>query len=118
MALLLAAALVCFLLKPIGQGDSYVPLIFVLAVLLISRVTTGYLYGLIASIAAVFGVNFVFTYPYYAFNFTMTGYPITFIDFLKIGAPMMMQTAKTRKRIMPAFISQPPPFSSVRTANR
>lgn len=86
VALLLAAALVCFLLKPIGQGDSYVPLIFVLAVLLISRVTTGYLYGLIASIAAVFGVNFVFTYPYYAFNFTMTGYPITFICMFAVSA--------------------------------
>lgn len=79
IAILLIASLLCFLLKPIGQGDSYVPLIFVLAVLFVSRMTSGYLYGLIASIVAVFGVNFVFTYPYYAFNFTMTGYPITFI---------------------------------------
>lgn len=86
IAILLAASLVCFLLKPIGQGDSYVPLIFVLAVLMVSRVTSGYLYGLIASVAAVIGVNFVFTYPYYAFNFTMTGYPITFICMFAVSA--------------------------------
>ena len=86
IAILLAASLLCFLLKPIGQGDSYVPLIFVLAVLFISRMTSGYLYGLIASIVAVFGVNFVFTYPYYAFNFTMTGYPITFICMFAVSA--------------------------------
>ena len=86
MILLLTAAMVCFLLKPIGQGDSYVPLIFVLAVLLVSRMTSGFLYGLIASVVAIFGVNFVFTYPYYAFNFTMTGYPITFICMFAVSA--------------------------------
>lgn len=86
VGILAAATLICFLLKPVGPSDSHVPLIFVLAVLLISRSTGGYLYGLIASAVAVFGVNYVFTYPYYELNFTMTGYPLTFICMFAVSA--------------------------------
>ena len=70
---LLAATFICYLLRPVAQGDSHVPLIFVLAVLIVSMSTTGYLYGLIATLLSVIGVNYAFTYPYYEINFTMTG---------------------------------------------
>ena len=73
------AALFCFLLKPLSDSDFHVPLIFVLAVLLISLTTDGYLYGLVSSVLAVFFVNIVFTYPYYQMDFSMTGYPLTFL---------------------------------------
>lgn len=46
-----------------SNSDSHVPLLFVLAVLFISRFTDGYIYGLVASMVAVVGVNYVFTYP-------------------------------------------------------
>lgn len=78
-AVLLSAAAICTLLRPIAQGDSHVPLIFVLAVLIVSMSTSGYLYGLIATVLSVIGVNYAFTYPYYNINFTMTGYPVTFL---------------------------------------
>ena len=78
-AVLLCAAVICTLLKPIAREDSHVPLIFVLAVLIVSMSTTGYLYGLIATVLSVIGVNYAFTYPYYQINFTMTGYPLTFL---------------------------------------
>ena len=76
------AALFCFLLKPLSDSDFHVPLIFVLAVLLISLTTDGYLYGLVSSVLAVFFVNIVFTYPYYQMDFSMTGYPLTFLCFI------------------------------------
>ena len=38
-------------------------LLFVLAVLFISRLTDGYVYGIVASFSAVLGVNYMFTYP-------------------------------------------------------
>lgn len=63
-----------------SNSDSHVPLLFVLAVLFISRFTDGYIYGLVASMVAVVGVNYVFTYPYFEFNFTITGYPLTFLS--------------------------------------
>ena len=56
------------------------PLLFVLAILFISRFTEGYIYGIVAAIAAVIEVNYIFTYPYFEFNFTITGYPADFCD--------------------------------------
>ena len=70
---------ICALLNMISSTDSYVPLIFVLAVAVVSVCTNGYLFGIISSILSVLGVNLVFTYPYFAFNFTLAGYPLTFI---------------------------------------
>ena len=60
-------------------------LIYVLAIVLISRYTYGYHPGIIASIIGVVAVNFFFTYPYGELNFTMTGYPITFMGMLAIA---------------------------------
>lgn len=70
---------ICAILRFVSTTDSHVPLIFVLAVAIVSICTEGYLYGIISSILAVLGVNLIFTYPYLAFNFTLTGYPLTFI---------------------------------------
>ena len=77
-ALLLTTAL-CYLLLPLAGNESFEPLLFVLAVLVISRLTDGYFYGVAASILGVLMVNLLFTYPYYKFNFTITGYPISML---------------------------------------
>ena len=65
--------------------DIYVPLIFVLAVMLISLLTDGYLYGILASLVSVLGVNWAFTYPYRELNFSIYGYPTTFIIMLAVS---------------------------------
>ncbi len=79
------ATLFCFMLRPLNTTDTYVPLIYVLAVLCISRFTTGYIYGVCASIIAVVGVNYIFTYPYFQVDFTLTGYPLTFLVMLAVS---------------------------------
>ena len=90
------ASALCALLRPISSTDSHVPLIFVLAVLLASRYTSGYLIGLLTALLAVLGVNYAFTFPYLAFNFSMTGYPLTFICFF--GVSVMTSTLTSRIR--------------------
>lgn len=45
-----------------------IPMIFVLGVFLISLRTQGYFWGLTASAISVLAVNYVFTFPYYAFD--------------------------------------------------
>ena len=75
----------CILLQVGNTSDGFASPIFVLAVLLVSRLTTGYLYGLIASVMGVICVNYVFTSPYWAFNFTLSGYPLTFLTFLAVS---------------------------------
>lgn len=52
--------------------------LYLLAIIIIARVTNGQLWGIIASFLAVLTVNYLFTYPYHHFDFTLTGYPITF----------------------------------------
>lgn len=59
----------CFLVQRISESDTHVPLLFVLAVLFVSRFTDGYVYWDRRSIIAVFGVNYVFTFPYFKLNF-------------------------------------------------
>ena len=77
--------LICVLLRTMGNTESYVPLMYVLCVLLVSRFTDGYVCGIIAAVTAVLGVNYVFTYPYMAFNFTISGYPVTFAIMLAVS---------------------------------
>lgn len=81
------ATLFCFALEGLTLPESrtHVPLVYVLAVLLISRFTDGYLYGVFSAIAAVVCVNYIFTYPYFAVDFTIAGYPITFLVMLAVA---------------------------------
>src|SRR5574344_1890778 len=60
-------------------------LIYILALVLIAHYTDGYLYGILSSFFCVIGINYLFTYPYFKINFTLTGYPITFIGMLAIA---------------------------------
>lgn len=80
----LAGAL-CLCLQRISETDSHVPLLFVLAVVLVSRFTEGYVYGILASVISVVGVNYVFTYPYFEIDFSMTGYSLTFFVMLTVA---------------------------------
>ncbi|NLG03077.1 MAG: DUF4118 domain-containing protein [Clostridia bacterium] len=72
-----AAAIVCILLNKIDYNSSYLSMVFILAVFLVSRFTNGYAYGIITSLISVFLFNYFFTYPYYTINVTLAGYPIT-----------------------------------------
>lgn len=96
--ILAAAVGLCILMRMADDTDGPVNLIFVLAVLLISRLTSGYFYGLLASVAGVIGVNYIFTYPYLAFNFTISGYPITFFTLLVVSAITSALTTQIKQQ--------------------
>lgn len=97
-AIFAIAAGVCFLLQRMVPTDTHVPLIFVLAVLFISRCTEGYVYGIVASLLAVIGVNFVFTYPYFKFDFTITGYSLTFLTMLAVAISISALITQIKKQ--------------------
>lgn len=85
LLMLLISTILCFLLfNRVPENQSNVTLIYILALILISKHTSGYRYGIGASFFCVVMVNYCFTYPYYELNFTLTGYPITFIEMLSI----------------------------------
>ena len=72
--------------------------VFTLAVFLVARFTDGYLYGLFSAIYGVAAVNFLFTYPFFALNFTMTGYPITFVAMFSISGITSALTSHMKKQ--------------------
>ena len=84
--LILAAAVgICVLLHRLDASGSYASMVFVLAVMCVARSTSGYLYGILASFFGVVATNYTFTYPYNAFNFTISGYPLTFVVMLAVS---------------------------------
>ena len=94
----LCAVAVCAVLRITNSGDGFASPVFVLAVLLVSRFTTGYLFGLIAALLGVVCVNYVFTYPYLAFNFTLSGYPLSFLAFLMVSIITSTLTSQTKQQ--------------------
>ena len=98
IGILAAATGLCFLLRLLDDSDVYVALIFELAVVLVSRFTSGYFYGLLASVVGVIGVNYIFTYPYFAFNFTISGYPLTFLVMLAVSIVVSALTTQIKQQ--------------------
>ena len=96
--ILAIAAAVCAVLTHMGDSDSAVPMVFVLAVLLVARLTDGFLFSLVATVVSVISVNYAFTYPYFAFNFTITGYPLTFLTMFAVSLVVGMLTDRVKRQ--------------------
>lgn len=98
LTILAAATVICFFLQQSVGTEAHAPLLFVLAVLFISRFTDGYGYGIFSAMAAVIAVNYIFTYPYFAFNFTITGYPLTFLVMLAVALSVSALTTQIKNQ--------------------
>jgi two-component system sensor histidine kinase KdpD len=85
------------LLSLLGDGTNYAPMIFVLSVFMTARFTNGYVYGIVMSLVDVLLVNYVFTYPYFTFNFTLAGYPITIISSLAVSLATSALTSRAKQ---------------------
>lgn len=99
LALLLAAtALAFFIFYFIQDNTVNIALIYILALLLISLHTASYPYGIFSAFFSVVCINCFFTYPYFAVNFTLTGYPISFICMLTIAILTSTATIRLKKQ--------------------
>ena len=91
----------CIILRELNPGDDYmaaVQVIYVLAAFMIARFTQGFLYGTFAAVAGVLLTNFIFTYPYWAFNFTLPGYPVTILCALIVSGTTSTMTARIKEQ--------------------
>lgn len=86
-AFMMAAATICsfvfFFYVPSGSAN--IALFYVLALVVIARYTKGYRYGITAALFCVIFINYFFTYPHFKLNFTLAGYPVTFLVMLAIA---------------------------------
>lgn len=91
---IVAAIGICTLMHLVDPNAGNAHLVLVLAVIMISRFTEGYIWGVIASVIAVFVVNIMFTYPYFHFNLTISGYLLTFI--VNLAVSLIVSVMNTR----------------------
>lgn len=67
-----------------GDGTANIALIYALGLIFTTLNTSGYSFGLLFAVFSVICINFFFSYPYFKPNFTMSGYPVTFLVMLII----------------------------------
>ena len=80
------------------DSDNYAPMLFLFAVALVSRLTRGYLYGVLAAVLSVFAINFAFTEPLMSFNFSLAGYPLTFLTLLATALLISAMTTQLKRQ--------------------
>ncbi len=86
----------------LGNNTTSVAIVYILAVVFVARYTEGYLPGIVASFIGVICVNYVFTYPFMKLNFTIAGYPVTFLGMIIISSVISTMTShlKLQSRII------------------
>lgn len=67
-----------------GESSANIALIYTLGLIITTLNTTGYSFGLIFAVLSVICINYFFSYPFFEPNFTMSGYPVTFLVMLII----------------------------------
>lgn len=93
--ILVAATVIAFwFFHIVPENPANIALVYIIALILTARFTSGYIYGIAASLASVVGINYLFTFPYFQVNFTLSGYPVTFVFTLIIS--LMVSTMTTR----------------------
>lgn len=69
---ILSVSFACsILLQEVLSIREHIATIFVFAVFLVSIITDGYFYGILTAVLGMLAVNFAFTFPYFALNFSI-----------------------------------------------
>jgi two-component system sensor histidine kinase KdpD len=76
------ATLVSLIIRHYGLTEVNIVVIYILSVLLVSRYTKGYIYGITASVVSILSFNFFFTEPLYTLHVYDTTYLFTFLVML------------------------------------
>lgn len=77
-------------------------LVYVLAVTFVSWLTTGYFYGILASLFSSFCINYYFMYPYSAFSLSYAGYPVAMLSMTAIAIIICTLTSRIKLQALEA----------------
>ena len=78
------------------SAHEHVTTVFVFAVFLVSVLTDGYLYGIITAFLGVIAVNFAFTFPFFALNFSIPENAISALVMIVISLTTSTLTTKLK----------------------
>lgn len=82
------------------EAQPLIPLFFVLAVFWVSQLTEGYFWGILSSLFSVLAVNFVFTYPFLAFDFEVVENLVSAIIIMVVSISTCTLTQKIKRHEM------------------
>ena len=97
-SLLIVSTMIAYIYFRLSSHTTNIATVYILYVFLVARLTSGYIWCVVASIFGMLGVNYLFTYPYFEFNFSLTGYPVTFFGMLIIAIITSTLTAHTKEQ--------------------
>lgn len=93
LALLALATLLGYPLKLLDV-EEHVTTVFVFAVFMISLLTDGYVYGLVSAAVGTLAINYIFTFPYLAFDFIT---PVNLVSAAVMALISVLTSALTTK---------------------
>ncbi len=96
--ILVATFLLSLFIYDLFQTDSLIALLFVLAIFVIALVTNGFLYGLVAAPISVLAVNFAFSFPLFAFDFTMSENIVSTVIMVIVTVATSTMTTRLKKQ--------------------
>lgn len=71
LAIMVVTFGISVLLQDVMHTSDQITTIYIFAVFLISIITDGYVYGISCAIISTIAVNYAFTFPFFAFNYTI-----------------------------------------------
>ena len=81
-----------------NDNNPFAMAVFILAVALVARFTSGYFWGIATSVVGTFCVNYFFTYPFWSFDVTYPGYPLTIAVMLIVSILVSALTTQIKKQ--------------------
>lgn len=97
LGIMCMCVLLSLVLKYVFKDSALISAIFVLGVYLASALTQGYFYGIFSALVSVLVINFVFAYPFFAFNFVVAENILSAIILFAVTTLTCGLTAKVRQ---------------------
>ncbi len=94
LLILVSAFFISVVFQDIFEIDEHVSTLFAFAVFLVSMLTNGYVYGISSAFISTLAINYAFTFPYFAFNFTI---PVNLISAIVMVTIALLTSALTTK---------------------
>ncbi len=100
------ATIFAFMVDKASINNGNIFSIYVLAIVFIAFRTEKYIFSVMSSVITVLLINYFFTAPYSAFDFTLKGYPISFLTLFVIAILASTITAKFKQQVNLTLESQ------------
>lgn len=101
-ALMAAASVIGYMFRLFGFPETNIVIVYLLAVMIFSCFTTGYIPGILASISGTLAYNYFFTKPFFSLSVYDLSYLVTFVVMTAIALIASTMTSRVRQSALEA----------------